>query len=173
MSAKHITAARERGPKAGLKLYLGSTSPLARERQADILAADDKLVRYCEIFGSEIFGKNGPSAPAIVARVEHDEDNRDATLYQRFLAFLKSEGEDVSDIPGATIEVVEDDDDTIGVGDTFSYTGKSGTSAWKVLRKGKTKRGKPAFICSNGKRESAWNVKTLAVYQAEGKVVKA
>jgi hypothetical protein len=174
--AAHIKAARERGPKAGLKAYLAATSPLARERQADIRSADDKLVRYCEIFGEQI-GLNA-SAPATAARVEHDEDATESSLYQRFLRFIASEGEDVSDVPGATIQVVADEPtpaprkrtsrkpatgvrSPLSKGDTVFYTVKDGsrTIELTVVGFGPTKNNHPGTILrnSNTQRDKAWS----------------
>lgn len=170
--ARHIQVAREHGPKAGLRQYLAATSPLAADRQADILSANDKLVRYCEIFGEQI-GLNG-SAKASAARSEIDEGEK-ASLYERFLAFLRAEGEDVSDVPGATIQVVEDEPTPtrtstrakLVVGDEFLYHGNADTARWVIAEVNDTHYG----ARKNGRgKVRPWKVTTFNKLVKSGKI---
>lgn len=178
--ARHIQIARENGPAAGLRAYLRTNAPTSADRRADILSADDRLVRYCQIFKAELGLKDNVRGTAARAKIDDDEKS---SLYQRFLAFIASEDE-----PGASIQVVDEPtptqerntrqgtgrrtsrpappEATLAKGDSFLYHGTNSVSEWTVVSVHKAH-----VKASNGNgRVSSWKHATVTKLVADGKI---
>jgi hypothetical protein len=163
----HIDTAQLEGAKAGFNAYIAhlerSGLPGAKKTLATIKAQGNKKAQfafYCNTFSAEL--ANGAKA-----NVESDEIE---ALRQR-LAELETQEQNIATRVVNKVRKPRRKANELRVGDTFTYHGKESDSEWTVTGEGVTKKHKkPAFICSNGKRETPWNVKSVAVAIAEGRI---
>lgn len=105
--AKHITIAREDGPKAGFNAWIEmmerSGLPQVQERLAEVRAQGNKKAQfeyYCNVYGNKIF--QGQSRNATTTEVEPEAAGQD-DLFALFTQFMQRVG-------GTQPSVADEDD---------------------------------------------------------------
>lgn len=194
----HLKIAQSKGAKAGFRAYL--TNPRLPSHVEGVESLFDEagvplngkpltsrqekvlFLTYCERFSDKL-AQPSSNGRTIAAASERSEGKKQS-LVERLASALGGSNDDE-----VGVEVEKPATRTrkpaqrrsrrnsgdVGIGTSFTYTGKNGASEWEIVGEGTTRRSKkPAWIAVSTKgREQAWNKKSLALYIEGGKAVIA